>query len=461
MESACGDSTGEGRIKMTHNRKLRALYGGAKAFACLILAGVLFTGCPSGQTALPKYSILRIGDGSGEAYAVNNLGEAVGTTAGQPFFWRSDDPETPLHILNDFGAARGINDAHVAVGEAHNKAYVWDVQNNLEFSLSPGDKDLGAAFGINAKGQVVGWAGNSDSYPLFYHAFSWNQADGFDPAFNSGSSLYVSRAFGVNLPGTIVGIAGELKTINPKSGAFEWDNQGNGAYIAGLGWGVAYGINDSGIVVGEDAAHNAFLKNADGSDGVLGGLVPGQNTNSAAHSVNVWGETAGSDTAADGNSHAVLWKDGQVYDLNSLIPAGTEWTLLAKAYCVSNSRFIVGSGKIGTDSADYPFILVPVQLSALKVVPQSVLAGKSATATLEITDNAPFPIDAALGQTGFTGAIHLADTQTIGKDTKTVTFSVLTDAKSYGSGQVTASFGGITLSAPFSVVNPSINPGTQ
>jgi hypothetical protein len=44
-----------------------------------------------------------------------------------------------------------------------------------------------------------------------------------------------------------------------------------------------------------------------------------------------------------GNFHAALFEHGNVYDLNSLIPSGSGWTL-TKASAISNTGVVVGAG---------------------------------------------------------------------------------------------------------------------
>jgi hypothetical protein len=44
-----------------------------------------------------------------------------------------------------------------------------------------------------------------------------------------------------------------------------------------------------------------------------------------------------------GDYHAALFEHGKVYDLNTLIPPGSGWTL-TKANAISNTGVIVGAG---------------------------------------------------------------------------------------------------------------------
>ena len=80
----------------------------------------------------------------------------------------------------------------------------------------------------------------------------------------------------------------------------------------------AYGINDSGQVVGQadtrGGQHHAFLYN-DGKMidlGTLGGA------NSSAHDINDSGQIVGSADTSSGQSHAFLYSGGKMIDLGTL-----------------------------------------------------------------------------------------------------------------------------------------------
>ena len=440
--------------------------GGAISVLCLVVLGSSLTGCPpTNSSSPPKYSVIRIGDVYGEAMAVNNNGEVAGHSAGQPFFWRSNNPSGELQVLTGAGRARGLNNAAEVVGDMNGKAFIWWPDTGDQTLIYPDDTQVSVAYAINSSGQVVG--SHHTKNTLWLQTFSWTQASGLDPAFTY-SNLNVSEALSVNLAGTMVGYAETLDTGLTNPQAYMWDSAGNGSFIQNTDGAKAYAISDAGEIVGQTVpgvtgdvtVTKAFSKASDGTDTLLPSLVDTTNNFAAARSANFWGNIAGYAMAADGNSHAVLWQNGQIYDLNGLIPAGTEWTALSKAYGINDNGVIVGSGMIQGDTFySYPFILVPVQLSAFNVTPSSILVGGTTTATVDITDNAPFELNVAISQTGFNEAIRFPRTVTIPSGQKSVSFTVSTNQiNASAQGYLVASFGGITLNAPLDVIVP-VTPG--
>jgi hypothetical protein len=63
-------------------------------------------------------------------------------------------------------------------------------------------------------------------------------------------------------------------------------------------------------------------------------------------------------TAVDPNTYnaAVLWQDGQLVNLNDLIPADSGWVLVG-AYGINNDGVIVGYGFL--DGEQRGFVLTP------------------------------------------------------------------------------------------------------
>jgi probable HAF family extracellular repeat protein len=74
------------------------------------------------------------------------------------------------------------------------------------------------------------------------------------------------------------------------------------------------------------------------------GLSPGD-IGAFAWAINDAGEVVGQQQgAASGINHALLWKDGSVYDLNTLLDStGAGWTL-ENAYGLNEAGHIVGYG---------------------------------------------------------------------------------------------------------------------
>jgi probable HAF family extracellular repeat protein len=173
------------------------------------------------MSALPT-----LGGNNGQASAINNRGEVVGfaengpvdstcpagTTNNRvtlPALWEKGNAQAlPLVGTDPDGVAFGINDRGQSVGYSGNciaatHAVMW--QDNTAFVL----QDLGGSgsnfgFAINNRGQIVGEIGTADG-TTFYAAVWLNGADG--AVTNLGALPVDSAAFatGINNRGQVVG----------------------------------------------------------------------------------------------------------------------------------------------------------------------------------------------------------------------------------------------------------------
>src|SRR5262249_23295546 len=107
------------------------------------------------------------------------------------------------------------------------------------------------------------------------------------------------------------------------------------------GWQLldARGINASGHIVGRglthDIEHAYLLQNTSISD-----IPPfSGGTNSFALGLNDSNVVVGASTISSGFTHAFVWRDGELLDLNNYIPTGTGWEL-------AESRGINNTGQI-------------------------------------------------------------------------------------------------------------------
>ena len=120
---------------------------------------------------------------------------------------------------------------------------------------------------------------------------------------------------------------------------------------------AASGINASGQVAGTskiagDRINHACLweKGAITDLGTLGGA------NSIAWGINTAGQIVGI-AATQAGSHAFLWSDGMMRDLNQLIPPGSGWELTV-AFSINDAGQIVGRGSYN-GQALRSFLLTP------------------------------------------------------------------------------------------------------
>jgi probable HAF family extracellular repeat protein len=246
----------------------------------------------SNLEASTKYSVTNLGDMY--AMAINNAGQIVGRINSADGLTRAVLWEKgSVKVLEDFGlgsVAKGINNAGQIVGYADvasnnpsRYAVLWE--NNSFRNLGPGDANA-----INDAGIVVG------SYSTRLGAFPAVWVNGVYSMY--GSNLGIAKA--INTTGTI---AGDVKT---------WVN--------------------NGVYRGDYTQASIFVPGyAPGSIGTLGGA------GSSASDINDAGQIIGmADTAGAGPSHPFIWDNGVMQDLN--------WTESSSTVVsqINNSGDIVG-----------------------------------------------------------------------------------------------------------------------
>jgi probable HAF family extracellular repeat protein len=360
---------------MTHLAKL-------EKFASVLILVLLFAENACGDA---RYSVTDLGTLTGYfSYALNmnNSGQVVGLSGNDVFRTAANQPIHP--VTDDLGAfggycayAYGVNDCGQVVGfslTANGGAIAFRSAPNQPGA--PAMNDLGSlggkytyGFSINNSGQVVGRAyslGNS-SYP---HAFrtkanqSLTAAD--DLGTLVGNSWYSSsQAFSVNSSGQVVGTSDAL---GGGTHAFRTESNQSIKPADDLGTlggpnSYAWSVNDNGQVVGgadtASGTQHAFLYAGSGPMQDLGTL-PGKDY-CKANSVNNLGQLVGcasNDINFGDDDLAFFYSgNGQICDLNELIPSGLGWTL-ENATAINDSGQICGYGTIGGNT--HAFLLTPV-----------------------------------------------------------------------------------------------------
>ncbi len=252
---------------------------------------------------------------SSVASAINDKGEIVGGAStycppntseweGHGFVWL-EGMETNLG--NNAGAL-GINELGDAVGKVNwddvsSSASLW--KSGGQSTLLPGlGGDINIAHDINDAGQIAGAASTADGY----HAVLWENGDIHDLHPDFAAQSY---AWGINPAGHVVGYL-----YHPQIHPFIWKN----GVITDLGFnGGALDISSSGLVVGWGGNSQGFVW----EDGRIIRDLDGTGYG-VSNSCQIVGVTESNDEPF---FDATVWHGNETIDLNTLLPAGSEWHL--------------------------------------------------------------------------------------------------------------------------------------
>jgi probable HAF family extracellular repeat protein len=300
------------------------------------------------------------------ANAVNSKGQVIG--------WATNTiPDENSLIAPDFAPTQ-------------TRAFLW--QNGVMRDLGAlGGTDAIAEF-INERGEVVGWSytGATQAIPgcifvLATHSFVWDENNGIRDLGTLTPGGTCTNATAINEKGVIVG-----DNVDEQSGerAFIWKQgtiQDLGGSLGGQETGAA-GINDAGQVAGfatlaGEVLFHAVLWQGVGEITDLG--VLGADQCSFATGINSKTQVVGGSAVGcvfDSQSHAVLWENGSIFDLNSLIAPGASLTL-ELAQGINDRGEIAGIG-VDAKGNEHAYLLVPCDNDS-KSDCQEVFTGAPAT----------------------------------------------------------------------------------
>jgi len=313
----------------------------AKLWICLIL-GLAGYGAAAGAPA--SYAI--VGIGPGRAYHINEHGEVAGSiTAGDGV----NHAFTYINELNDLGTFGGSAGLATAVNSFGVVAgiYAQSSQDSHGVVYRDGDPiDIGnlgrnptAPLAINNTGTLVGYSTTATGVR---HAFEYANGKIVDIGTLGGAT---SIANSVNAKGVV---AGWSQVTGGHEHAFIY-TPGAGLVDAGVlpsgSNSQAVAINDASVAVGHatDAAganHAAVFSAGKVEDLGLDGA-----SETYAEDINNEGVIAGWANYPDGSTRGLLHVSDRWVDLNSLLPAGSGWTILT-------SRAINDAGQITGEAID-------------------------------------------------------------------------------------------------------------
>jgi probable HAF family extracellular repeat protein len=286
--------------------------------------------------------------------------------------------ESWANSVNDFGQAVGfatntVADANsLAEYPTETRAILW--QGGVMRDIGTlGGTDANALF-INDLGQIAGQSYTLESVPspngfcgespLTQHGFIWQRGTMQDIGTLGGSCALV---YGLNNLGQIVGQSTTPGDDGNHPFLYQHGKiQDLGAF--GGNYGFASWLNDRGQVVG--TASDAGEQHVLGflwRNGVISnlGTLPGD-VCSVADAINIQGEVVGGSGlplaptfvgCTDTVEHAVLWRDGDVVDLNGFVPPGSDLTLIEATY-LNELGEITGVAAL-PDGSIHDFLLLP------------------------------------------------------------------------------------------------------
>jgi len=338
--------------------------------ALLLTTGMSFTA----QAAYTFTELGTLGGILSIAKGINNSGQVAGVSTNlseneiHAVVWNGTTP-TDLGL----GQAYAINDHGQVVGTRYTTGttgvYAWHATSwngSTVHDLIPlGERDSYAS-AINNSGQVAGWSTTSSAYNT--HAVAWNDitttATDLAPIPNKHS-----YANAINESGHIAGYR------SSQDGGQQTATVWNGAveillpFLVGGYESLAYAINDAGQVVGYSTtysttggyeAHATVWENLTAIDlGTLGG------NSGFALAINNSGLIAGWSLTTANNydsKHATLWNGGTATDLNGFLDAETVsagW-VLTEATGINDNGWIIGNAYNSVTGESHAYLLTPV-----------------------------------------------------------------------------------------------------
>ena len=335
--------------------------------------GYIFQG--AGKTLLPDFGSAAGYPSANTPFAINDNGQVVGvastssSTRGAPYIYQGG---TLRNLSSSLGQAvpTGISSTGTIVGGRTQspggpglfEAFSYDTSLHL-LGFPTGTSDS-YAFAVNKNGTAVGLAGTVgttiSSVALDY--------DGSFQSLGTVPGTSDAIATSVNTAGNVAGWSGNISSSSAKpTSAQQLAFMGDGA--AGLILQMVTGL------AGQQLTGDAYMFNASTGKMIDLGTLGG--TFGAASSINDSNQIVGMSTTASGAYHAFLYDGTSMIDLNSLLPAGSGWTLV-NATGINNNGDIVG---LGLYNGTYEgFVLTPApEPTGLALLSLSAVIGLSLT----------------------------------------------------------------------------------
>ncbi|HXG23287.1 MAG TPA: hypothetical protein VNJ09_01935 [Chthonomonadales bacterium] len=314
--------------------------------------------------SIPQYKLQLIRTLPGEmsiATSLNNAGHVVGyfqraNGTWGAFLWKEEHVTTfgtsgtrlyIPHALNEDG---NIVVGHTGKQRDFDRIFVQRIHAVKAASVPASSAICGRIYAINSSGDMAGYKLSDGSKKR--RACVWQK--GVVTELGTLGGQY-SNAFGINDSGSVVGTA-EIRL--GVSHAFEWRN-GLMRDLGTLGgdYSVAYGINNKGSIVGCVNTQNEGMRAFLYKEGKMTNLGTLGGSASEARAINEAEQIVGTSMNSQLTFCATLWLDGEIRDLNRLIPP-TPGLVLTAARDINNRGQILCEGTLM--GKQHAYLLTPV-----------------------------------------------------------------------------------------------------
>lgn len=341
-------------------REKKSIIRALTRISALIAWGVI----AATATADPQYQIYDIGvvqtgDSASQGFGVSTGGVAVGrsfrTGGTQAFSWTLGGGLAALPNLatRSFSVSNSANDSGTVVGTGATTAFgsgrlpvVWQDGAVSQLPL-PSGETLGDANHVNASGVAVG----SVNAGVSQRAVIYSGAMATIISQTTPTGCFFLTAFGVNDSGRVVG-----QGIDPNNAArnvgIVYDIGSSAAFevgaLPGFNGALAFGVSNTGYVVGSSMLNQGSGLPFIWSD--ANGMVPIPLATGTSQGIARGVNSAGWVVGIDSSAFAIpfLYDGMTTYRLADLTPAGSGWDLdmntSSSALGISDNGIIVGTG---------------------------------------------------------------------------------------------------------------------
>jgi probable HAF family extracellular repeat protein len=303
---------------------------------------LLLLASPLAALADPAYTIQFLPQGL-SPYELNNQGQVVGEFGGSAAIW-SESGLVTLSGQFPYSRGFGINNHGDITGSAGNAfTYVSGTVHDLGTSM-PAWVAGSEGRGINDRGVVVGTAWNEIGEHITPFIYNNGQVEMLGTLYGTYGS-----AMAVNQRGDVVGDAG-WEVVGMHAFLFsDGAMRDLGTFGGERSW--ARDINDAGQVVGSAETIDAFAHPFLFQDGTMTDLGTLGGTDAWANAINDAGMIVGNSfvlTSGGSTSHAFLYLNGQMTDMNQLL-AGADGWVVDHALAINDGGQILGTAcRMGT-----------------------------------------------------------------------------------------------------------------